>query len=137
MHQLLYASSTSRDLPDSVLEDILASARRNNARLGVTGMLLHVDGGFMQVLEGEAATLTPLYDKIAADKRHWQAHVIFNRAAPRIFGDWTMGFRKLQPGTDAGAFQLTQDAIADRLAEKAAPEVMVMLSTFYRVQTGL
>lgn len=111
MHQLLYASSTALNLPDSVLDDILASARRNNARLGVTGMLLHVDGGFMQVLEGEAATLKQLYDRIGTDKRHWQPHILFDRAAPRVFGDWTMGFRKLQPdcAADAGAFQLTQD----------------------------
>ncbi len=124
MHQLLYASSTSRDLPHAMLEDILAVARRNNAQLGVTGMLLHIDGGFMQVLEGEAAVLRPLYDRIAADKRHWQAHVIFDRAAPRIFGNWTMGFRTLERdrAEDAGAFQVTEDAIAHRLAEKAREE---------------
>lgn len=44
VRQLLYASNTSRDTPDTVLDDILAASRRNNAGAGVTGMLLYVEG---------------------------------------------------------------------------------------------
>jgi len=50
MHQLLYTSSTLRDFDDAQLENILAASRRNNPKLGVTGMLLYCEGGFMQVL---------------------------------------------------------------------------------------
>ncbi len=49
MRQLLYASNTDRDIPDSLLEDILDASRRNNAASGITGILLYIAGGFMQV----------------------------------------------------------------------------------------
>jgi hypothetical protein len=139
MQQLLYASSTTRDISEQQLEDILAASRRNNRALGVTGMLLYCEGGFMQVLEGAADVLGPLYARIALDRRHWETHVILDRQAPRAFGDWSMGFRRLQSGEpgDAAVFAITRSAIENHLCAAEAPVVMTMLATFYRVQTGL
>ena len=80
MRQLLYASNTNRDTPDSVLDDILAASRRNNAGAGVTGMLLYVEGGFMQVLEGDDEAVGAIYARICQDKRHWNTLVLLDRA---------------------------------------------------------
>jgi hypothetical protein len=139
MHQLLYASSTSRNIEAEELDAILAKSQHNNGKLGVTGMLLYADGGFMQVLEGEPEILMPLFTKIAADKRHWDARAILNRQAPRAFADWSMGFRRLRADdpADAAVFEITRSAIAQRLSAEQAPVVMTMLATFYRVQTGM
>jgi hypothetical protein len=139
MHQLLYASSTSRDCSEQQLEEILTASRRNNPKLGVTGMLLYCEGGFMQVLEGTPDVLASLYARIAMDKRHWNARILLDRQAPRTFGDWSMGFRALRNGepADAAVFEITRNAIENRLDAGEAPVVMTMLATFYRVQTGM
>src|SRR4051812_24166984 len=117
MRQLLYASNTNRDVPDAVLEDILAASRRNNPGVGVTGILLYVEGGFMQVLEGEEAAVGEVYARIGRDKRHWNSQVLLDREAPRAFADWSMGFERPQPGD--GVFAITRDAIAGKLRADA------------------
>jgi hypothetical protein len=47
-----------------------------NKPLGITGMFLYSDGSFFQVLEGEAATVDALYEKLDRDKRHQQLTLI-------------------------------------------------------------
>lgn len=133
MRQLLYASNTRRDVPDTVLEDILAASRRNNIGVGVTGVLLYVEGGFMQVLEGEKAAVGEVYARIGRDKRHWNSQVLLDRQAPRAFADWSMGFERPKPGD--GVFAITRDAIAGRLQIEAPREIMTLLTTFYRVNS--
>lgn len=135
MRQLLYASNTSRDVTQDVLDDILAKSRRNNARDGITGMLLYIEGGFMQVLEGEEAAVGAAYERIARDKRHWNTQILLDRAAPRAFGQWSMGFERPKPGDD-GIFAITRDAIAGKLKSDAPPEIMALLRTFYRVNSS-
>ena len=134
VRQLLYASNTSRDTADAVLDDILAASRRNNAGAGVTGMLLYVEGGFMQVLEGEDAAVSAVYDRIAKDRRHWNTLVLLDRQAPRAFSEWSMGFERPKPGD--GIFTITRDAIAGKLAPEAPREIMTLLTTFYRVNSS-
>jgi hypothetical protein len=137
MLRLLYASNTSRDIDPKIVADILDTSRRNNAPRGVTGMLLHLDGGFMQVLEGGGDTVSALYRTITGDKRHWNAQIIFSQAGPAVFKDWSMGFKRLLPdGADQGAFVISKAAIEGRMSPEAGPELMTMLKTFYKVQTS-
>jgi FAD-dependent sensor of blue light len=133
MRQLLYASNTNRDVSDAVLEGILAASRRNNNAVGVTGILLYVEGGFMQVLEGEEAVVGEVYARIGRDKRHWNSQVLLDRQAPRAFADWSMGFERPKPGD--GVFAITRDAIAGKLHTDAPREIMALLTTFYRVNS--
>jgi len=47
--------STARLVPTpSELDAILAASHCNNCRRGVTGMLCHFEGSFLQFLEGES-----------------------------------------------------------------------------------
>jgi FAD-dependent sensor of blue light len=132
MRQLLYASNTSRDFSDAMLTEILAASRRNNAACGVTGILLYVDGGFMQVLEGDDRAVSDTFMRIQADKRHWNTTILLDRDAPRAFAEWSMGFER--PTTDQGGiFTLTRDAIHGKLAPGAPLEIPALLRTFYRV----
>jgi hypothetical protein len=137
MRQLLYVSSTSRDIAPSALDDILAASRANNALIGVTGLLLYIDGGFLQVLEGEERAVRELYTRICADKRHWDTRLLLDREteAPAFIG-WSMGFERPTPEDPetAGMFGVTREAIHGRLSPQAGRVVAVMLETFYRVQ---
>jgi hypothetical protein len=132
MRQLLYASTTHREIADAVLNDILAASRKNNAKVGVTGMLLFIEGGFMQVLEGEDMAVAETYARICKDKRHWNTMVLLDRDAPRAFGEWSMGFEK-PSATAEGMFEITRDAIDGKLKPGAPAEIVGLLQTFYRI----
>jgi hypothetical protein len=80
----------------AALQELLITSRRNNLQLGLTGMLLYRDGEFMQVLEGEQATVQTMYARIARDPRHQRITTILEGPTDaRHFPDWSMGFRDL------------------------------------------
>lgn len=135
MQQLLYVSNTSRDANPAMLEDILGASRRNNPPLGVTGMLLYLDGGFLQVLEGREETLSALLNKIAADKRHWNTQILLKRTAEPVFSDWSMGFHRVEEG-DGAMFQISAAAIAGRLTGANHAILLRLMENFYRIQSG-
>lgn len=95
LYRLVYYSSNRVPAARTTaeIESILASARRNNAALDVTGALLFNDGCFAQVLEGRRAALEELFERIQNDPRHADATVLqFEEAAARSFPAWSMGF---------------------------------------------
>jgi hypothetical protein len=90
---LIYASAATRALAPQELATILGTSRRNNDDANVTGMLLHADGSFFQVLEGSASVVDALYKRIEADSRHVQTTCIIREIiSVRAFDAWTMGF---------------------------------------------
>lgn len=96
LFHLVYVSSAANPFSQEELVDLLAKARENNAKLGITGLLLYKDGNFMQVLEGEMTAVRELYEKISRDPRHDGTIVLLeDQIASRQFSDWSMGFRNL------------------------------------------
>lgn len=94
----IYASAASRPLEDGELQGILEHSRKNNAGLDITGMLLHVEGSFFQVLEGPAEPVGELFAHIARDPRHRQViEIIREPLARRAFGEWSMGYVSARP----------------------------------------
>ncbi|SER38179.1 Sensors of blue-light using FAD [Microlunatus flavus] len=92
----MYVSSAVGTWGTDELSDLLAQSRAKNTALGVTGVLLHREGTFMQVLEGEEDVVRPLYSRIAHDPRHADVVNVWGSLSPdRRFGDWSMGFRDL------------------------------------------
>ncbi len=77
----------------SAIAKILASARRNNARQGVTGALLFSDGCFAQVLEGAREDVESVFETIQCDLRHSDVTIMhLHEVEERSFGDWSMAF---------------------------------------------
>lgn len=98
---LLYVSSATAPFSHPELEDLLRVSRANNARAGVTGMLLYRGGNFMQVIEGERDAVEELYRRIEADPRHHTTTVLLRETIPeRRFSGWSMGFRDLDGAMD-------------------------------------
>jgi hypothetical protein len=92
---LAYLSHATGAIAAPTLADILASSRRNNDSLGVTGMLCHYDGSFLQFLEGDDAAVSGLFQTISSDRRHQGIlEVHRSRIAERVFSDWTMALVK-------------------------------------------
>jgi Sensors of blue-light using FAD len=89
----IYASAATRTFEVTELAEVLKRARENNSRLGLTGMLLYVEGNFFQVLEGPGEVVDAMYDKLLLDKRHDHVTRIISEPIPkRAFDSWTMGF---------------------------------------------
>lgn len=137
MRQLLYVSSTLPNLAPSVLDTILTVSRRNNAMMGITGLLLYIDGGFLQMLEGDELALRDLHTRISNDPRHWNVRLMMDREAKvRAFPSWSLGFERpsMDDPESAGMFGVARSAIHDRLSPNTGRIVAMMLQTFYHVQ---
>lgn len=94
MLSTVYVSRSSYPFTDDDLANLLMTSRSNNARLGITGMLLHREGRFIQVLEGPEEAVRERLAVIARDPRHTAVHTIVDeRVEDRLFPAWTMGYR--------------------------------------------
>jgi hypothetical protein len=103
LSHLIYASSADSKMSDTELCAILERARTVNSRLDITGILLHTDGSYFQVLEGDAEAIDALYAKIGHDKRHTNVVLIVREPiASRSFADWSMGFASVTSKDVAG-----------------------------------
>lgn len=91
--QIIYASAAAPTLTQTDLESLLTRARESNERAGVTGMLLHHEGTFLQALEGPQETVEPLFARIAKDPRHTHIVLLLRRTVEvPSFEGWHMGF---------------------------------------------
>lgn len=93
--RLIYSSRASGPFPEARLTALLRTSRANNASLGVTGMLLHIDGHFFQVLEGEQSAVDGLFARISGDPGHTRVtRIIREPIFERDFPEWTMGYAR-------------------------------------------
>jgi len=91
--RLVYFSKAAGTLNDADLEAILEKSRQNNAQSGITGLLLLVNGVFVQVLEGPKHAVLPLVEKIHGDPRHTDLRVVHEEdLAEPLFCDWKMAY---------------------------------------------
>ena len=96
MIQLSYISSADGPMSTEALVALLQTCLANNARDGVTGMLLYGNETFLQTLEGEPAVVDALYEKIAADPRHSGVKALARRDVDvRQYSGWNMGFKRV------------------------------------------
>ncbi len=142
MYRLAYASSATMEITRPAIRDLLEVARRNNARDGITGMLLLVDRSFFQVLEGPGDRVAACFRRIQRDPRHSGVQVLIDEAAQApLFGDWCMGFRELdvdQPGAvPLDSFDLCPRALRERAAQLGEHgwNVVHFMRTFYKINS--
>lgn len=103
LYSIGYVSTQTNPMSNAELLELLEQAREHNARMGLTGMLLHRGDSFFQVLEGGQEELTELFEKIAADPRHKRVEVVTEGPiSSREYNDWQMAFIELD-GQDFSA----------------------------------
>lgn len=96
IYQLLYLSSACEGFDQIALLDMLAKAREKNSSLSITGLLLHNDGNFLQLIEGPKQNIHKLFNSIRHDKRHKDIIVLIEKSVDtRLFSEWSMGLREL------------------------------------------
>ena len=98
MHLIAYTSRYSGDTAniESVLADIVKTAKEANPKRGITGVLFFDRDRFVQVIEGEKTALNELLELIKADPRHDDIEVIFDGEEDhQEFTEWNMDALKL------------------------------------------
>lgn len=112
LFHLGYVSTQARAMSSEELVELLHYARNNNEAHGVTGILLHRDRSFFQVLEGREADVRAIYERVAADPRHERLETLFEEPlAEREFADWRMGFLELD-GVDVTQLEGVSDFLS-------------------------
>jgi hypothetical protein len=92
MRSIVYVSTACYPMKAPELEALLVEARRLNSRYGITGVLLHSDGRFMQCFEGPEQAVEETYARIRASRRHHNLIELSNeRVRARSFSAWDMG----------------------------------------------
>jgi hypothetical protein len=91
--ELIYASTVTKGLQQSNLDDILAASRRNNSRDHISGALLFNSAVFLQLLEGRRDLVSATYNRIAQDSRHERPTILCVRPSERrLFAHWGMDY---------------------------------------------
>jgi len=97
MIKLCYVSEPVREFSREELDTMLHHFRKNNRKLGITGLLLYRARSFCQLLEGEEAVVTALFEQIKSDNRHRYVTVVYQEPIEsRSFSDWSMKFEVLE-----------------------------------------
>ncbi len=67
-----------------------------DSHVGITGMLLHKNGDFLQVMEGSKSVICDMFAKVSADPRHTNIRKICDRAITRReFAGQAVSFKNL------------------------------------------
>ena len=92
-YRLVYSSEATGEMERADLELMLGESRIRNAKRDITGVLVFVDGVFLQVLEGEKDDVDDLMESIRRDTRHCNIKVFHEEEIERrAFPTWRMAY---------------------------------------------
>jgi adenylate cyclase len=92
MIRLTYISSFGKETTAKDIREIGWASEKNNARDGLTGVLLCFKGVFYQIIEGEEEVLYRCFHRIQADPRHSDLFILnIEKDIPeRMYTQWKM-----------------------------------------------
>jgi len=129
LRRIVYTSQASEQFSKRSLLDLLHESRAFNTIDNISGVLMHRNGYFLQVIEGESEAVDNLFKRLLRDPRHNEVKIIHDTFVNSLlFSDWAMGCAdfdepelSMLPGirTDLSDSQVVEDLII-RLPEIAA-----------------
>jgi len=135
MYHLVYTSHATREFSEADLIDLLKQCKSFNEQHNITGMLLYLQGKFIQVLEGAQPDVESLFAMIKKDSRHTRVTTVIHGTSPdRVFQGWTMGFKKLtfEDAQHLSGFQDIDIFFSEQLSKKNRHLLLVFLGLFYK-----
>ena len=93
MRLIVYISEFTGDKAKAseVLSSITETAKENNQKDDITGVLFYQNGKFIQIIEGEDEPLASIMKRIEADSRHTNLTYLVNEEVQSHgFEDWNM-----------------------------------------------
>ncbi|EAU40932.1 hypothetical protein FP2506_18629 [Fulvimarina pelagi HTCC2506] len=122
IYRIAYYSTPHPTLTSDDIEAILKVARSRNADLKLSGVLLHVFGQFIQLLEGPVASIETVMNSIVRDTRHSDIHIFLKQSgSTRSFERWAMWSDYL--GGDLTEAEARERDILQQSALKALAEL--------------
>ncbi|WP_420367271.1 BLUF domain-containing protein [Curtobacterium sp. L1-20] len=101
LQSLVYMSSASEPFDADELEAVLEHARTRNTADGLTGLLVHRAGRFMQLLEGPYDAVIATYSRIVEDPRHEEVRLLVEETIhTRRFPEWSMAYDRESDGVE-------------------------------------
>lgn len=101
---LVYVSSAVSLLSRGETENLLQGARERNKEYDITGVLLQIDGNYMQYIEGPKDNLDIIYKIIQEDEQHTGLILIARDAIEsRQFGEWPLAYYAMDGQDDLGS----------------------------------
>lgn len=95
--QVATVSKLENRMSREELLDFVRNWRERNAAVGLTGMLLHRDGEFLQVLEGPSHCVKKVSDRIRRDEKISETRVVgVRRVRDPWFAGSSLGFENLE-----------------------------------------
>jgi Sensors of blue-light using FAD len=96
LHELVYVSAARDPFSDAQLLALLTDARARNATRGLTGLLVHEQGSFLQLLEGTKESVDLLLVSLRRDPRHYGLVPVYEGPIKaRRFPGWSMGIASI------------------------------------------
>jgi len=91
-----YMSYQSRIMSKKSIEDFLFQVREKNKSLTITGILLLIQGKFVQYIEGPAEEIDKVYTSISKDSRHTDMILLDSGdLKERQFENWSMAYKEV------------------------------------------
>lgn len=91
--RILYVSTATEQFKPEDIDNILITARKNNPKLDVTGMLCFSKNYFLQCIESSRDNVNKIYHKILNDSRHSNIVLLqYKDISEREFSDWSMSY---------------------------------------------
>ena len=92
LRRIIYTSQASEQFTKRKLLDLLHTSRGYNTIDNISGLLMHKDGYFLQIIEGEHDVVEDLFQRLSNDTRHKNIKMILDRSVEsRLFSNWAMG----------------------------------------------
>ena len=117
MNLFAYHSTLADEYDASCVGAIIKTARTFNASHGVTGVLLFDGERFCQYIEGGAATLDALVERLHRDPRHQNVTTLLHEPLheDRRYPDWSMAYCDVE------------NSIIDQMIIRAPHEALTLL----------
>ncbi|NEU70237.1 BLUF domain-containing protein [Spirosoma agri] len=134
---ITYFSSAVSSTTEQVVLDIINVSRQKNARLGITGVLLYINGHIVQVLEGQQDLVEEVYKSIQADPRHTDVRTVIRQPiSQRLFDRWHMGYEILSTRQYEEVRSLIPiDAQSAAAGDTEQPVIVRMLKGFFELNS--
>jgi hypothetical protein len=92
LYHYIYVSEATQSFTHEELDHLGNQSAAANKEVALSGLLLHANGHFMQLLEGDKYYVNYFIDIISKDTRHkYFTKVLEGPTTKRLFPQWSMG----------------------------------------------
>lgn len=131
-----YMSVQTQVMTKQEVENFLFKIREKNKRLAITGVLLLIQGKFVQYIEGPAEEIEAVYAKIKTDPRHNELLLLDQGdTSTRQFKNWDMAYKEVEDNhikSIIGHKDLNLDQLFLNPSEEKTHPVLTVLYNFVK-----